>query len=250
MAEMEHKQLSEWIRILRANALERTNDCPDDHDLAALVDGCLHPETTGLLRLHLADCDFCTAQAGLLKQLDDFVPEQKVDEFVLARARRMGRGRQVSRIRYASRWATAAIVVLAVALVFEWNSPVLEVPEITNSTSNDPGLQIIDNRQTRNLGPDGLRLRVLTPSNGAVIDPDGPSFSWTGLSGSLYYDARIVTDEGDLVWQARVEDTELVLPGHLQLKPETEYFFRVDAHLASAKSISSQHVLFSIGEQH
>jgi hypothetical protein len=91
---------------------------------------------------------------------------------------------------------------------------------------------------------------VLTPSNGAVINPGGLSFSWTGLSGSLYYDAHIVTDEGDVVWQARIEDTELVLPAQLELQPETDYYFRVDAHLASAKNISSQHVLFSIGEQH
>lgn len=247
---MEHEKLSELLRILLTNAAVRTPDCPDNHELAASVDGQLSDEILNQLALHLADCDFCTAQLGLLKRLHESDPECQVTEFVLARAGRMGAKHTRPIIHYAPRWASAAVIVLAVLLVFRWNSPNLEDSEATDSASPDITSQVFEPRQSRNLNPDILKPWVLAPATGSTIDPGSLVFQWTGIPGSLYYDVRVVTDEGDLIWQARVEDTEIGLPEHLQLKPDTDYFFRVDAYLASAKSISSHHVLFSIGEQH
>jgi hypothetical protein len=91
--------------------------------------------------------------------------------------------------------------------------------------------------------------QVLAPANGATIDPGSLVFQWSEVPDSLFYDVRVVTDEGDLIWQERVEDTRLGLPGHLQLKPGSEYFVQVDAYLAAAKSISSRHVPFTVKEQ-
>jgi len=247
---MEHHILSELLRILPTNAAVRTPDCPDDHTLAASVDGQLPDESIKQIALHLADCDFCTAQVGLLKRLHGSESEQRVNEFVLARARRMGKSNKRSTFRHVPRWASAAVVVLAVLLVSRWSSFNQENPGVIGKSLPDLTPQVFEPRQSRNLNSDILKLRVLAPSNGSTIDPGSLVFQWTEIPGSLYYNVRVVTDGGDLIWQTRVNDTESGLPEYLQLKPDTAYFFRVDAYLASAKSISSQHVLFSIGEQH
>jgi hypothetical protein len=178
------------------------------------------------------------------------VPEKPVDEFVIARANRMGKNKKRPSIRYVSRWASAAVIILAVSLVIRLNLPDQDSAEASNTTISDPDPQVTGNRLTRNLNPDVLKPRILTPSNGTTVKTDALVFSWSEVPGSLYYDVRIVTDEGDLIWQAQAENTEVGLPEHLHLKPDTEYFFRVDAYLASAKRISSQHVLFSIEEQY
>lgn len=249
MAEMEHKQLSEWIRILPANALERTNDCPDDHDLAAFVDGFMHPETTELLRLHLADCDFCMTQVGLLKRLYASNPDHQFSEFVLARARHMGKANKRPAIRHVTRWATAAVLVLAVLVVFKLGTPNPVETQATGTTTYGQTSQAPDQSQIRSQNLNISKLRVLAPAKGALIDPGKLVFQWTDVPDCLYYDVRIVTDGGDLIWKARIEDTKLELPDKLQLDPDVEYYFRVDAYLASAKSIHSQHVLFSVMEQ-
>ena len=246
---VETSKLSKLIRIMSADAAGRTPNCPDDLELAAAADGQLSEGSMQELTLHLADCDSCTAQLGLLKRLHESEPEQQVTEFVLARARRMGVNSKRPAIRHAPRWAAAAVIVLALSLVFNWDLPGPDGSEAMN-TAPDLGSRVIEQRQIRNLNLDALGPRVLAPSNGAIVDPGGLVFRWSDIPESLYYDVRIVTDEGDLLWQAQVEDTKLGLPDNLQLNPGTEYFFRVDAYLASAKRVSSQHVLFTIGEQH
>jgi len=81
-----------------------------------------------------------------------------------------------------------------------------------------------------------------------MIPGDGV-FRWTAVSNSLYYQLRIVSDEGDLVWQGRVDGTHWVLPAGLSLAPGAEYFVRVDAYLTEAKALNSDYLLFRVGER-
>jgi hypothetical protein len=130
-----------------------------------------------------------------------------------------------------------------------WDSLTSPDPEVTGAGSPVPVFRYADPRQSRNLNSTLGAPQVLAPANGAAIDLGSLVFQWSEVPDSLYYDVRVVTDEGDLIWQERVEDTELALPEHLQLKTGSEYFVRVDAYLAAAKSISSRHVPFTVTEQ-
>lgn len=246
---MKREKLPDLLRTLPTNAAVRTSDCPDNHELAASVDGQLEGESANKFADHLAHCGFCMTQVGLLNRLHQSVPEQQVSEFVLARARRMGERNKRPAFPYASRWASAAVIILAFLVVFKWDSPSLVNPQTTDKTSHGLSSETLDQSQIRNRQLNILQPRVLAPATGAIIDPSKAVFQWTEVSGSLYYDVRVVTDGGDLIWKARVEDTELGLPDNLQLDPDVEYYFRVDAYLVTARSIRSQHVLFSIGEQ-
>lgn len=247
---MEHKKLSERLLTLPTKPAERTPECPDEHELAASADGKLADQNNNSITSHLANCDFCLAQVALLKRIDRVEPEKQVSEFVLARAKRMGRRKQNPGFRHASRWASAAVIVVAVLVVSRWNSPVVVEPEATGDTKSLSAPEVGGPDQVRSRNLNISKPRVLTPVTGAIMSLDDLVFRWTEVSGSLYYDARVVNSGGDLVWQARVQETELELPEQLQLNPDVEYFFRVDAYLASARRVSSEHVLFSVGEQH
>lgn len=247
---MEHEKLIMMLRTPSADAAARTPNCPDNHVLAACLDGNLPAKDNEQLAAHLADCDYCAAQLGMMQRLNEAPPAPAASEFVLARAARMVEKGQRTTFQNTARWAAAAVIVLAVLLVYRPNPSVPAVPDASVTSPADITAQALDPHQTRNLNTGILKPRVLAPVAGTRVDPAELRFAWTEVPGSLYYDVRIVTDAGDLVWQARAEDTELALPASLQLEPDTDYFFRVDAYLASAKSISSQHVLFSIGERH
>jgi len=237
------------LGILAASAIHRTPDCPGDHEIADGVVGQLSEEARDQFQRHIADCDFCIHRVGLLSHLHASEPTQPVSEFVLARARRLGAGKQRQTIPYAPRWAAAAVVVAAITISMNWDALSPNSPETISVGAPLSDFRSADPQTSRNRNPKLVAPRVLSPANGATVDPGNLVFRWTGVPGSLYYDVRVVSDEGDLIWQERVENTSLDLSEHLLLVPGAEYFIRVDAYLAAARNISSRHVLFTIKEQ-
>jgi hypothetical protein len=155
----------------------------------------------------------------------------------MARARKLVR--KPSKIRHASRWAAAAVVLLAVFSVARFG-PQSENVETTTLPAPD----------LRSLDHDAYRPAVLFPSDGARIGVEGSMFRWSMVPGSLHYDVRVVSADGGMIWQERVEGTEWRLPTKLQLAEGEEYYFRVDAYLTEAKRVSSHHVLFRVEAAH
>lgn len=243
---MEHEKLSKLLGTLSTQKVTPTPGCPDEHELAAFVDGGLPGESSKKITAHLADCEYCMAQVGALTRLNHTASEQVASELALARAKKLGKSIKRPAFRNASRWACAAVVVLALSLLIKTTSM---APEVSNQALPDSVPQVVDPRQSRNLNADVLRPKILAPDNGAIVDPGKLVFNWSEVPGSLHYDVRVVTEDGDLVWRTRVADTELKLPDTLPLEPNSEYFFRVDAYLATAKSLHSEHLLFTVGGQ-
>ena len=240
---MNHEQITERIRNLRTQAATPGPTCPDDHQIAAAIDGELNWTDRDTFDRHVADCDFCIGKIGTLNGLRAVEVVDAIPDITLARARRLAKRTGIN--RHAPRWAAAAVVILAITFTFDRYSNDNTGPE--SSSSSLPPVATV--RQSRNIDPDALKPRILTPHEGAVIDASKTLFRWAEIPGSLYYDIRIVTGEGDMVWQDRVDDTEWVLPGHFELEPGAQYYVRVDAYLAEAKSISSRHLLFTVKEQ-
>ena len=106
-----------------------------------------------------------------------------------------------------------------------------------------------DVRQLRNIKQSNPGPTVLQPVEGADIRSSQLTIRWTSVPGSLYYDIRLVSEEGFMIWQERVEDTWSDLPDHVELIAGNHYFVRVDAYLAEAKSVSSKHVKITIKEE-
>lgn len=243
---MKYGKLSERIRLLSAYTGERTPQCLDDHQIAAAVDGNLNWSDRDSFERHVADCTFCVTRLGTLNRLSTEPAREPVADITLAHARRLLQRARIK--RYAPRWAAAAVVVLAVTLAFDRYSSNDSGAESSASSLSPVATQGVNFRQSRNIDADALRPNILAPLDGVSIDVSTARFRWTEIPGSLYYDIRIVTGDGDMVWQDRVTDTEWGLPGHLDLEPGAEYYVRVDAYLAETKSVNSRHVLFKIME--
>lgn len=203
-------------------AAEQQPGCADDYRLAAYMDGGLSERDHRRFEHHLADCAWCIERVGIIGRARESEPTVPVQE--VAR----------TRWRTAPRWAVAAALVLAIGIGSQLHSPY-------QST------QPTEIRETRNIDPGAMGPSFLSPREGMTITPDFGVFNWTAVPDSLYYHVRIVSDEGDLVWQERVIGTQWVLPGDLSLAPGAEYFVRVDAYLAEDKTLNSDYLLIRIG---
>lgn len=236
---MNRDQMKELLRR-PAEAARHTISCPDDYQVASYIDGGLSEGDHSLFELHLDECDYCIERVGLLGRARESEIEATVPEMILARSRRLagGASRQQARTaspprwRNAPRWAAAAVVVLLLGFLAGREFPETAAPE--------------SDHQVRTIDLGALAPRVIFPEEGATVDPGNLIFNWTMISDSLYYQVRIVNDEGDLVWQERVAGTQWKLPSGLSLSPGAEYFVRVDSYLAEARSLNSDYLVFRI----
>lgn len=239
---MNKDQLKELLKQPIETA-ERNVRCPDDAELASYMDGGLSEQDHSGFELHLADCGYCLERIGLLGRAAESEIVASLPELILARSRKLvsGADRQQpvsdvqTRRRNAQRWAAAAVVVLAIGVLFQFNSPYQATPPA-------------EIRETRNIDPGAMGPNILWPREGMIIVPYDDVFTWTSVPDSIYYKIRIVSDEGDLIWQARVNGTQWGLPEEVTLASGAEYLVRVDAYLAESKSLNSDYVLFRTGQ--
>ncbi len=240
---MTDQNIEQGLHQLKDHA-ERTPACPDDFVFAALAEGELALDENQNLKEHLSQCEYCVAHLADLRRIGGLNEGEPIPDLLMARARRMGRGRGI-RVQ-APRWAVAALVVLAVGVTFNPFSDSQTIPGQTPVVSD----QLTDVPQVRSIDRPNVRPEILIPSSGQALPVNQPVFEWTAVQGSLYYDVRLVSAEGETVWEERVKSTRQALPEDLQLQAGTDYYLRVDAYLAEAKRVSSRHVLFSTEEQH
>jgi len=211
--------------------------CPDEHTIAAYVDGTLGADSREGIEVHLADCDHCLALVGLLSRERAVVATEPVAELALARAQALIRPQSRRRGSSAPQWAAAAAVVVAVASLVRLSQPVAPI-EIANDGSNAP--------TTRAAAADSQGLTVLSPRPGATVSANALAVRWTPVPGSHYYEVRVVTDAGDVVTEEHVSGTAWRPKDPASLQSGVEYFVHVDAFVADDKSVSSDHVPFRV----
>jgi len=230
-------RLASLLRAATTGHRDRTPACPDEHQIAAYVDGTLAPEVGQQLELHLADCDACLALVGLLSRERDPPALEPVPDLTLERARRLARTARPPAKRYASYAAAAAALVLSVSVV-------LNLSQRTGSGLESPPPP--DARAVRKAPTSTPSLQVLSPHAGMTVQASGLIIRWTAVPGTHYYNLRIVTDSGDIVVAERIAGTEWHPTGRLALQPGAEYFVHVDAFLSETRSVASDHVPFSV----
>lgn len=243
---MEQQRLIELLQQKSAEVSGQTRFCPDAELITNYFEGSLKERARSRLKRHLVDCRFCMARVGNLERSANKEKPQGVPGSILADAKRLYKPPLPSGSWGTPAWATAAVVVLAIAVGFnqfsDQQSTQGEAPVSMQSLTEIPLIRSIDKQA---MGPE-----IVTPLVGQVLPVNEPEFEWTVVRGSLYYDVRLVSAEGEIVWEERVKSTSWSLPGQLQLRAGTDYYLRVDAYLAEAKRVSSRHVLFTTQEQH
>ena len=236
---MTPEQLADRLADTLAEGVGPSPSCPDEHVVAGYVDGTLGDRESVQLEGHLADCSHCLELVALLVGERDAphattaMPAATPADpaFVSARPDRWGN---------VHKWAVAAVLVLAVPVMFQMGR---------NADRGVEGQGSPPSPATRMAAPAASALEVLSPDPGSAVDPSRLVFNWTEVPGTPYYDLRIVTDEGDVVVEQRVTTASWKPPASLDLKQGVEYFFLVEAYPSGDKALGSRHVPFRIPEE-
>jgi len=232
---MDEKSIGEEFRAM-ANKARPGPDCLDEYDLANVAACEMGSQSRTHYEKHLSDCPHCLGKVTELMAINDISDEYTVSGTTLRRAQELVRHPPLT--RRISRWATAAVVVLAFGLAFQTGvdrSKVETVSPVTTTTY----------RQSRSTGEMDVRPTINQPVEGSQLKVAGAEIEWTKVAGSLYYDVRVVSRDGELVGRQRVAQNHWSVPAGM-LQPGDEYYVRVDAYLAEAKRLSSHHVLFTV----
>jgi hypothetical protein len=228
---MDDRKLQELLRRGAPQTWEWAPVCLDEHQVAAYVDGTIPESARNDVELHLADCERCTLLVGTLSRLEIESSDAPTAE-VLERARDLvpaGRGRWA---KYLPQAAAAAVIALAVGVVF-------------NLRQETPVQSEADYRTTRGVTA-AQAMEVLSPAAGSGVLAEEFEVRWTELPGTRYYLVRIVTTAGSLVTEERVTDTHWRPGVGVMLEAGQEYYVRVEAYPAVGPSTGSIHVPFTV----
>ncbi len=249
--------LKRWLRFGDGPGPERGWFCPDEAELAAFLEDKLVGQAKGRMVHHLADCSHCLAQIAELSRLQAGEPPVEVPAALLARARGLAETAHPGASRPLVRWgaiaAAAACVALVVATTYRQpppppalgpSSPAARQETISTPLATPP--QAEPRRAIRNLPNRAAVPRLLYPREGSIVAPGGIEFRWQNVPGALYYDIRVVTEDGDVIWESRAEKAEARLPSDVQLTAGQRLFVRVRAWLAEGKTVTSRVVRFRV----
>jgi hypothetical protein len=222
---------------------ERTPFCPADRLIAQYFDATLTEKEHQRVQKHVTDCGHCQPRLGVLARLQEDTPCTLIDEDLLVAAKQQASGSESRKLQHAPAWAAAAILVLALSVT------------TFRSTGQDQGSETLpysveavesEARQTRGIDQASIKPHLLSPLEGALVEPGEMLIRWAEIPGSLFYDIRIISNDGGLIIRQRVWGTQWQLPAETKLVTGQEYFVRVDAFVSEGKALSSEHVVFKV----
>lgn len=229
------------IEALRFRRWEEAGgSCLDADALAAFVDGCLDDARRAVVVEHLAGCHECLAATTALLRLSE-------EETPQAHRIPVGRVLELSRKKPPAaavwgRWQTvlpaaAAILLVLGALVLRQSWP----------TSGGGPLSGEETRQQRSLpaSDSDAAPKIELPADGAVVDADRLELVWRASPSALFYEVEVLSEDGDIIWHARMEGTRTRLPAETRLRAG-HYFVWVRAHLPDGKTSRSPAQTFEV----
>ncbi|MCJ7503165.1 MAG: fibronectin type III domain-containing protein, partial [Acidobacteriia bacterium] len=169
---------------------------------------------------------------------------------LLLRARQLAETRAAVPGRPAWRWgavaaATAGLMVIAAISLREPRTPVTPPAPASSLPAAPAAPTPATSRTIRREQRKAAELQLIFPREGSVLSRSEVEFRWKSVRGSQFYEIRVVTAEGDVVWEGRVETTQARLPDNIELAPGREYFVSVRAYLPEGKTLKSPTVGFS-----
>jgi len=250
---MDEKEVAELLGRLPAGRSDRSWGCLTEAELAAYADGRLDRPAKRRAEEHLADCGFCLEQIGFLLRPQEGRASEPLPQHLEAQALELGRRKGF--MMPAHRWGAVAAATAAAALVLMLRTPSPDAPVVPTAPVAAPTSQAptpapastpTDSSMVRSRPVGPLRPEPISPRADSLVPRGSLEFRWRSVPRSLFYDVRLATAEGDLVWEGRATATSLRPPDGLSLEGGRKYFVWVRAHLPEGKTVQSRALAFSV----
>jgi len=241
---------------------QRTWRCPEDDVLAGYMERRLLLPKQEQVEAHVSACPYCLEQVSFLLNLQDTELPQ-VPAALLARVAKPASRPWLADITW--RWAPAAValagvVVVASVLMLQAPDTGSERPPVRQQTSvpaqavptpvpepSGASPATSPPRETRSQAQVANGLQLLEPRLGAIVTAENLFLRWTTVPRALFYEVRITTASGQMVWNGKAEREQLRVPADAGLRPGT-HFVWVRAHLPEGRLIRAQAVSFTVQE--
>jgi Putative zinc-finger len=235
------------------NQRTRRWHCPEDAVIAGYVDCALTEARRARVQRHLADCGYCRTLVA------DIVKSRREAEVPAAPTALVEKGLAVPTStpwRWRTIWAPvtalgAACTLIAATVLLQqperlvlpsWPAPA--APMVSESgpqpPARKPGREIV-----RNQTPPQPSPSIISPKEGSAVSREALGFQWKAVPQSLYYQVRIVTSEGEVVWEGQLIGTHLELPNDAPLN-NGKYFVLISAFMENGHMVKSDPVMFQI----
>lgn len=218
--------------LTRNSQDHRTWRCPDENLIAAYVDRGISGRAREQVEKHLAACNYCLGQAAELTRLLDSDPSSDIPPFLVARARELAPFKALRRKpvwRWGAIGATACIAILATLLV------------------RQPGMPIAPPVESFRKAPERVDYpAMLLPRDGETLEAGSIAFRWTPVEGAMHYELRLLSADGDLIWQSRTDETDTRITKDVTLSPGQRYYVSVTASMPDGKSLKSSLIEFGV----
>jgi len=240
-----------WKRGGREGEPRRRWNCPGEEIVAAFIDSRLDEKVKSRVQSHLADCDYCRELVATTVKLQRIEASPEVPLGLARRAQVAGAAQSKG---WAWSWApatSAAMLVAAGLTLSVWRAPKeLELqkwpapaaPAIAKLETPAAPLSIEPVRKSKNYE---AAPRVIVPGAGEVLSRKSLVFRWNAVPNALFYQVRLVTRDGDLIWERSSGTTELTVPDALVLK-DGKYFLMVSAAMENGKARKAETVDFQV----
>ncbi len=278
---MDESEIKKLLQVLPSQSEKRGWHCPDDIQLAAYVAKSLASSDSNSIESHLVDCDFCLGQVAFLTKSADWANSKDVPANLLSGARNLLAHNPNRTINWGWRWAAAAaavacflVVFVVVALrqrkqdtiprpsdslvaqqtsperiPFPQSTPASPASSESSQSAQTPKAKPTQAPAVRNNTPAELLPRLITPRDGAVLRRSDLEFRWEPVPDAIFYDVRVMSADGDLVFEQQTENISLKPDSSARLVPGTKYFVVARAHLRQGKAAKSSVVSFRLAEQ-
>ena len=229
----------------------RAWNCPKDEVIAAYVDGNVDATARSRVESHLADCAHCRGLvADVVKMNESDLPaiplqlKQKAVALATPRSRRL---QWILWPTVAAGAACALIIGLWIRSPQQVNLPSTPpaAPTVIAKSEPAPALRQPSREVERNFTVSSHLPVLIFPQENNVLTPQQLEFKWKAIPQSRYYEIRVVTADGDLVWSAQSENLNLRPPSDLELK-DGAYFVWISAYLESGPVQKSAPVRFVV----
>ena len=237
------------------NQWARRWHCPEDRVIAAYVDCTLTEARRSRVQRHLPDCGYCRSLVADIVKIRretevPAAPTALVERALAVLPSAPGQWRRI--------WApvaalgTAAVCTMIAATVFLRQPERLALPSLSAPTApivsesgpqppaEATGREIVRDQTSPQLSPS-----IVSPKPGSVVSRNTVGFRWKTIPHSLYYQVRIETSEGEVVWEGQSTDTYLEVPSDAPLN-NGKYFVLVSAFMENGHIMKSDPVKFQI----